>query len=95
LEAFESSLFVAGVGRFGQPIAVEGGGNDDFQLTACVEHGLGEKLVRAIGKITHAGDVLSGAGELFTDGLVHELLGVAREASVPGDRYAHQVLPVA
>lgn len=84
------------MGEFGQPVAVASGGNDDFKLAACIEHGLGEELVRAVGQVAHPGDVPPGAGgELLTDGLVHELLGSGREPPVPGDRYAHQVLPIA
>src|SRR5215468_1100730 len=70
---FREQLVVAGVGGFGQPVAVARGGDDDVKLAACVEDGLGEELVRAVGQVAHAGDVPSGAGgELLADGLVHE-----------------------
>src|SRR5262249_5868926 len=93
---FREQLVVAGVGGFGKPVAIEGGGDDDFQLAACVEHGLGEELVRAVGNIAHADYVLASVcGELLTDGLVHELLGGGREPPVSRDRYVHQVPPVA
>jgi len=36
---------VGGVGGLGQPVAVLGSRDDDFELAACVEDGLGEELV--------------------------------------------------
>ena len=80
----------------GQPVAVLSCRDDDFELPACIEDGLGEELVCPIGEDAHANKVTSCVGcELLADRCVNEPLGGGGEPPVASDRDAHQVARVA